>query len=164
MKKLYCCESSRRMYEDYYADQSGGGGVPYYSGTAGQRGHGLGSILSGLFRSAMPMIKRGLAFFGKHALKTGLEVANDVVEGSSFVNSARRRVPEGINRFTTAAGFTNQAGSGRRRRARSASVIPHKKNKRSKSRRSKSKRSKSKGSKSKPSKTSKKRKSRSKKK
>jgi len=108
------------MYEDYYADQSGGGGVPYYAGAAGQRGHGLGSMLSGLFRSAMPMIKRGLAFFGRHALKTGMEVANDVVEGQSFGAAARRRVPEGINRLVSSAGFNTQSGSGGRRRKRRA--------------------------------------------
>jgi len=117
MKKLYCCESSRGMYEDYYARQSGSGG-PVYQGSQGQRGHGLGSMLSGLFRSAMPMIKRGLSFFGKHALKTGLDVANDVVAGSTFRDSASRRVPEGINRFVSSAGFTNQSGSGRRGRKR----------------------------------------------
>jgi len=105
------------MYEDYYASQSGSG-VPIYQGSPGQRGHGLGSMLSGLFRSAMPMIKRGLAFFGKQALKTGLEVANDVAEGESFKNSARRRVPEGIKRFVSTANFSNQSGSGRGRRKR----------------------------------------------
>ena len=145
MKKVFCCEASRGMYEDYYTQQ--GQGVPVFNGSAGQRGHGLGSILSGLFRSAMPMIKRGLAFFGKHAIKTGLEVANDVVEGSSFVNSARRRVPEGINRFATAAGFTNQAGSGLRRHVRSTSVRG--KSKRSKRSKSKSKKSKTRKNKSK---------------
>jgi len=69
-KKLYCCDRSRGMYEDYYARQSGSGG-PVYQGSQGQKGHGLGSMLSRLFRSAMPMIKRSLAFFGKHALKSG---------------------------------------------------------------------------------------------
>ncbi len=124
------------MYEDYYKGQLGNG-FPVYHGAAGQRGHGLGSILSGLFRSAMPMIKRGLAFFGKQALKTGLEVANDVAEGQSFGNAARRRVPEGINRAISAAGFTNQSGSGRKRRARSASTVRRKKGKRAKSKKSK---------------------------
>ena len=55
----------------------------------GQKGHGLGSMLSGLFRSAVPMLKRGLATFGKHALKTGLEIADDVAAGKSFKDSAR---------------------------------------------------------------------------
>ena len=118
MKKLYCCEASRGMYEDYYTAQSGSG-FPIYQGSQGQRGHGLGSMLSGLFRSAFPMIKRGLAQFGKHALKTGLEVANDMVDnGQTFGDSARRRIPDGIKRFVSTANFNTQSGSGRHRRAR----------------------------------------------
>ena len=78
MRKKYCCDANKHLYESYYLDQSGSG-VPVFAGSRGQRGHGLGSLLSGFFRSALPMLKRGLATFGKHALKTGLEIANDVV-------------------------------------------------------------------------------------
>ena len=108
-KKQFCCDASKHMYETYYADQSGGNGMPYFAGSRGQRGHGLGSLLGGLFRSAMPMIKRGLAAFGKHALRTGLTIANDVAEGESVKASARRRIPESIKRM---AGFPQQRGSG----------------------------------------------------
>jgi len=111
-KKRFCCEASSGMYEDYYGSQIGSG-LPVFEGSRGQRGHGLGCMLSCLFRSAMSMIKRGLQFFGKHALKTGLKVANDVVEGQSFRNSAQRRIPEGIKRFAANANFSNQSGSGR---------------------------------------------------
>lgn len=115
MKRKFCCDASRHMYESYYLDQSGSG-LPVFAGSRGQRGHGLGSMLSGLFRSAMPMIKRGLATFGKHALKTGLEIANDVVAGDTLRDSASRRVPEGIKRFASPMNFSNQSGSGRRKR------------------------------------------------
>jgi len=131
MKKLYCCDASRGMYEDYYTAQSGNG-LPYYQGSAGQRGHGLGSMLSGLFRSVMPMIKRGLSFFGRQALKTGLEVANDVAEGQSWRDSASRRVPEGINQFVSSAGFTNQSGSGVRGRKRERALSIARKQKKKK--------------------------------
>lgn len=114
MRKKFCCDASKHLYESYYMDQSGSG-MPIFVGSQGQRGHGLGSMLSGFFRSAFPMIKRGLAAFGKHALKSGLEIANDVVAGESFSESAKRRVPEGIKRFATSENFINQSGSGRRR-------------------------------------------------
>jgi len=78
MKKIYCCESSHGMYEDYNTSQCGSS-VPVYQGSQGQKRHGLGSVLSGLFRSAMFMMKQGLEFFGKRAIKTGLDVSNDVV-------------------------------------------------------------------------------------
>ena len=114
-KKPYCCEASRDLYKHYYIAQSGNG-LPVFVGARGQRGHGLGSLLGGLFRSAFPMIKRGLATFGKHALKTGLEIANDVVEGQNIKESARRRVPEGIKRFAKREAFISQSGRGRRKR------------------------------------------------
>ena len=114
MRKKFCCDASRHLYESYYIDQSGSG-LPIFVGSRGQRGHGLGSILSGLFRSALPMLRRGLATFGKHALKTGLEIANDVADGESLKESASKRVSEGIKRFATSSNFFNQSGSGRRR-------------------------------------------------
>ena len=119
MRQKYCCDASRGMYEDYYLQQSGSG-LPVFHGSRGQRGHGLGSMLSGLFRSAVPMLKRGLATFGKHALKTGLEIAGDVVEGKSFKDSARDRIVPtiipGIKRFAEEEIFSNQSGSGKKRR------------------------------------------------
>ena len=119
MKRKHCCDASRGMYEDYYLAQSGNG-LPVFQGSRGQRGHGLGSMLSGLFRSAVPMLKRGLATFGKHALKTGLEIAGDVAEGKSFKDSARERIVStilsGIKRFAEEELFSNQSGSGKRRR------------------------------------------------
>ena len=77
-------------------------------------------MLSGLFRSAVPMIKRGLATFGKHALKTGLEIASDVADGSSFKDSAKARILPtilpGIKRFADEEIFSKQSGSGKRRK------------------------------------------------
>jgi len=87
-------------------------------------------MLSRLLRSAMPMIKPGLAFLGRQALKTGLQVANDVADGDSFSNSAQRRIPEGIKRFASAANFINQSGSGRNRRKHMKSKVVARKKKR----------------------------------
>ena len=110
----FCCEASRGLYEDYYTRQSGNG-MPIYYGARNQRGHGLGSFLSGLFRRAMPFLTRGAKSLGKQALRTGLNIANDVVEGSSFRDAAIRHVPEGLNRWKD-SGF-GQSGSGKRRRS-----------------------------------------------
>ena len=48
-RKLYCCDASRRMYEDYYTGQVGGN-IPLFHGARYQRGHGLGNVIGGLFR------------------------------------------------------------------------------------------------------------------
>ena len=109
--KQFCCDENRRYYkqEQYYADQCGNG-MNVFQENRGQRGHGLGSVLSGLFRSALPMIKN----FGKQALQTGLNVATNVVEGTSFRYSLRKRAPDGIRGFQ--ADQFGQSGSGKRGR------------------------------------------------
>ena len=84
-----------------------------FQGSRGQRGHGFGSVLSGLFRSAVPMLKR----IGKQALTTGAYIASDMLGGKSFNDSARSRVRQGINSFLPPEdGVSEQTGSGRRRR------------------------------------------------
>ena len=131
MKRKFCCDSSRGLYEDYYMAQSGSG-MPVFAGSRGQRGHGLGSMLSGLFRSAMPMLKRGLALFGRHALRTGAQIANDVADGESFGNSAKRRVSEGIKQLNPSEFFSTQSGSGKRKTKSRKRVKKRKASKRSK--------------------------------
>ncbi len=107
------------MWVDYYSNQAGRG-MPIFIGTRGQRGHGLGSMLAGLFRRAVPMLKRGLSIFGRQALKTGLNVANDVADGQNWKESARKRLPvglqDGIKTFVGSMDDTDQTGSGGRRR------------------------------------------------
>ena len=72
-----------RGFADYYVNQAGHG-MPVFSGGSMQRGHGIGSILKGLFRVALPLIARVgrqalkkskpiLKEVGKHALKRGIE-------------------------------------------------------------------------------------------
>ena len=107
--KQFCYDENRSYYEQYYANQCGNG-MNVFQEACGQRVHGLGSVLSGLFRSALPMIKN----FGRNALQTGLNVATDVVEGTSFKDSLRKRVSDGIRDFQ--ADQFGQSGSGKRRR------------------------------------------------
>ena len=107
--KQFCCDENRSYYDQYYANQCGNG-TNVFQGARGQREHGLGSMLSGLFRSALPMIKH----FGRNALPTGLNVATDVVNGTNFRDSLRKRVSDGLRGFQ--ADQFGQSGSGKRRR------------------------------------------------
>jgi hypothetical protein len=112
-QKAYCCEASSDLYKNYYLSQHGNG-TPIFQGYRGQRGHGLGSILSGFFRSALPIFKQGLKLFGREALRTGAKIATDVADGQSLGDSARSRIRERINeQFPN---FISQSGSGKRRR------------------------------------------------
>ena len=118
MKRKFCCDASARMYIDHYA-QSGRGGIPIFVGYRGQRGHGLGSILSGFFRSALPIIKRGLGIFGREALRTGAKIATDVADGRNLGDAAKHRISERINEIVP--GVFPQSGSGYRLRRRKRS-------------------------------------------
>ena len=98
---------------DSYVNQAGGS-LPVFQGSPGQRGHGFGSVLSGLFWSAVPMLKR----IGKQALTTGAYIASDMLGGKKFNESAQARVRQGINSFLPPnEDVSEQTGSGRRRRA-----------------------------------------------
>lgn len=137
MRRKFCCDDSRDMYADYYVRQSESG-ISAFSGARVQRGHGLGSLLSSLWRSALPLLRKGLSWFGKKALDTGAtiagNVARDVAEGKSFTDATKSRVLETINEY--AGEGEQQTGSGGRRRRRSAKV---QKRKRSESIKQKSK-------------------------
>ena len=112
MKQRYCCDAQKSLLTDYYVNQAGGS-FPVFQGSRGQRGHGFGSVLSGLFRSAVPMLKR----IGKQALTTGAYIASDMLGGKKFDEAAKTRVRQGINSFLQPdTDVSEQTGSGRRRR------------------------------------------------
>ena len=77
-------------YDDYYARQVGGA-LPYFTGARVQRGHGFGSLFSGLLRSVAPLIRRGAVALGKRALTTGAQIASDVAAGQNVKKAAKRR-------------------------------------------------------------------------
>ena len=77
-------------YDDYYARQVGGA-LPYFTGARVQRGHGFGSLFSGLLRTVAPLIRRGAVALGKRALTTGAQIAGDVVAGKNVKKAAKRR-------------------------------------------------------------------------
>ena len=113
----YCCDDDMQAYERYYRNQCGHG-LPIFYGAHMQRGHGLGSIFGGLFRSVFPFIKKYAPVIGRKALQTGVRIANDVAEGQSFKDAAKSRLfgalEEGINNFVPQA--ESQSGSGNRRK------------------------------------------------
>ena len=122
-RKVYCCDASRHMYEDYYSRQAGGE-MPVFVGSGYQGGHGLGSVLGGIFRRfVIPFFKTHGKTLASNALKTGMDVAEDVLGGRMLKESAKIHVPEGIKR--TAQGLVRQSGSNVGRRGHKA----HKKRK-----------------------------------
>jgi hypothetical protein len=80
-----------KAYHDYYIHQAGKG-YPVIARRRYQRGHGLSSIFGGLFKASMPLLKKGAKTLGHEALKTGLNIAKDVVQGRNIKQAAKSRL------------------------------------------------------------------------
>lgn len=59
-----------------------------YIGTPHQRGHGIGSFLGGLFRRVLPLLRKGAAVVGKEALRTGANIASDMLKKDMSLKDA----------------------------------------------------------------------------
>ena len=91
--------------------------MPVFTGARYQRGHGLGSILSGLFRRVLPFLKANGKNIASSLMQTGMEVAGDVFEGKKKLgDSLKERVPQGIKRTVQNLKFQSGSGLGKRRR------------------------------------------------
>ena len=82
--------SSGKAYEDYYLRQVGQG-LPVFAGASRQRGHGIGNLMKGLWRTATPLLAKA----GKQALKTGVSVvASGLINPKS---NKKKTKPNGWN-------------------------------------------------------------------
>lgn len=64
--------------EKQWLNQLGG-----FRGLAYQRGSGLGSLFRNLFRVLLPVAKSAGKAIGKQALRTGADIATDIVSGKT---------------------------------------------------------------------------------
>ena len=83
-------QSCQKLYDDYYAQQVGHG-LPVFVGGRSYRGHGLGSLLAGIGRAVVPLLKRGGKALLKEGARTGLQVVSDVASGQRVGASLKRR-------------------------------------------------------------------------
>lgn len=84
-------------YTAYYVSQAGNGIGTVYRGSATQKGRGIGSFLSGLFRSVLPILKSGARTVGREALKTGANILGDIVNNKPVGPSVRARISNAGN-------------------------------------------------------------------
>jgi len=104
------------MYEDYYLKQSGAA-MPVFVGTKRQRGHGIGSMLSGLFRNVLlPFLKGNVGSLAGNVLNTGVQVLDDVLQGKLVKDTVKKRIPAAIK--AAARDIDWQTGSGQPERKR----------------------------------------------
>ena len=65
-----------------------------FRGRAVQKGYGLGSVLGGLFKSALPLLTKAGTSIGKSLLRTGINVAKDTISGQNIKKSLKNRFTE----------------------------------------------------------------------
>lgn len=98
-QNYHCCTKS---FEDYYSNQAGNG-LPYYKGVSLQRGSGLGGIFKSMFRMVLPLLKSGVKTVGKQALRSGVDIANDYMQGKDLKVASKQRVKEATKILTNKA-------------------------------------------------------------
>ena len=79
-----------KAYENYYCTQAGHG-LPVFVGGRHIRGGGLGSLLGGIGRSLIPLLKSGGKALLKEGARTGMQVAQDVLSGQNVKSALRQR-------------------------------------------------------------------------
>ncbi len=97
-------EPNTADYVSYYQNQAGCG-LPGYSGSGVMYGAGLGGLFRGLFRMAVPLLKRGFSFAKPHLKSAAKNIVSDVVsnvltrshsdkaqDGSGLMVMARKRM------------------------------------------------------------------------
>lgn len=98
--------------------QGGSGMYPVFSGSRYQRGSGVGDIFKGLWRTAVPFIKKGLYGIGRYALRSGGRLLDDLEQGTNLKTAAKARFDE-AKRDAIGTVIGNQDGSGRKRKRKS---------------------------------------------
>ena len=86
-----------------------------YRNSPYQRGAGLGSLFRSLWRLVLPIAKSVGKSVGKQALKTGVQVADDVLAGQNLEQAVKRRGAAGAKKMlkqATKAVGKNQRGGG----------------------------------------------------
>ena len=92
------------MYYDFFVKpmRQRGAGMPLVVGARRQRCHGIGNVLSGLFRGVVGLLGKGkgiatqLLKQNKDAAISNLNVAGVLAQGKKIKETLKRRVPEGI--------------------------------------------------------------------
>lgn len=114
IKKLYT--PNHKLYEQYYLDQAKqkGGNLPAFHGVRSQRGYGLRGIFRGLFRWAKPHLRQGAKVLGKKALQTGVNVAQDVIDGKDIKAAVSKRAEQALGDITSQNSPQEQSGGDRK--------------------------------------------------
>ena len=114
---------SNKHYPNSAAAGQLGGSIVGFRGNPYQRGRGLGSFFTRLFRGLLPIAKSAAKAVGKEALRTGIGVAGDVLNNRQDLEGSLKthgRAALGSLADQAKEYVDKQKGSGRRRRRKRA--------------------------------------------
>lgn len=98
----YSLNSSADYINEYYNRQiQAGGNLPAFIGATVQQGSGIGGIFSKFIRGMGPVLKTGAKMAGQQLLNTGLNIANDIIDGKKFADAAKSNLNSGGKRLLT---------------------------------------------------------------
>jgi hypothetical protein len=111
-------DAAARFYAYYQAQALGrgvGGGVKF---NRTQRGNGIGSYFSGLFRRIMPYVKSSLSTVGSELANTGVNILRDYISGKDPKSSINERISTASSSLGSKASakLSNMLGLGYKRR------------------------------------------------
>lgn len=105
-----------------------GGSLAAFHGARIQRGYGLGSLFGSLARAVLPIFKQGAKTVGKAAVRTGFDIAKDVLAGQNLKTAAKNRARETGTRMVNKAvksiqsRVNPQTGGGLKRKRKQSSI------------------------------------------
>ena len=80
------------------------GGLNFYQGPRYQRGNGTKAFFRGLHKQAVPFVKEKAKQAVKGVAKAGLQVAKDVVKGSSVKEAVKKQVKKKVDKTVKKVG------------------------------------------------------------
>jgi len=80
-------------------------------------------VVRGISVVMLPFLKKNKKTLIRNVMRTGMEVADDVLEGQSLKSSVKKRLPQGIKR--TAGDMDWQTGSGFRKKRKTRDALSY---------------------------------------
>ena len=95
-KADFCCPAAQKHFLEFYNNQAAGG-MPVFAGARHQRGHGIGSFFSNIWRTIWPVLKPMAREAGSRALQADTRIGGDLISGDKgFKESVKERFGQAI--------------------------------------------------------------------
>jgi hypothetical protein len=118
--------NEHEQYIAYFAAQADGRGVGgNFKSVRYQKGNGIGSFFSGLFRKMLPYIKSGASAIGNELLDTGVGLLRDHINNADPRSSIKNRLTSAGNNLSTKASNKLQSMLGLGYKKRRIENLPH---------------------------------------